>query len=411
MNNDLEKISVCRICASSDLKPFFDLGEQPLANSLLKNPDEAEKFYPLSLSWCGNCELVQLNETINPNIIFRNYPWVTGTSKMAKDFSQVFSELALKKSKKNTPFVLEVASNDGTFLMPFIKKGCRVLGVDPAENIAAIAVKSGVPTLPEFFNAEVSEKILESSGPADIVVARNVLYHLANLSDVMKGIERVLADDGILIAEFHYAGEMLKDLHYDSIYHEHVCYYTLKTFEELLRRFGLHAFDVSISPINSGGLIVYAGKTPREESETLKALRKKEKTDKINEFEKWKEFPKRAIDHRKKLIGMLTTIIQNSGSIVGWGASTRSSTLLNFCGIDFHMLPIIIDLNPLRQKLYTAGTHIPIDHPDVVMAKRPDYVFITAWNFAEEIMGMLKNTYHFTGSCIIPLPNEPRLLK
>ncbi|OGF52116.1 hypothetical protein A2739_03440 [Candidatus Giovannonibacteria bacterium RIFCSPHIGHO2_01_FULL_43_100] len=410
MNGDMEKILACRSCGSSDLKSFFDLGEHPLANSLLKDPNEAEQFYPLSLSWCGNCELVQLNETIRPSIMFRNYPWVTGTSKTVRDFSQVFSELALKKSKKDNPFVLEVASNDGTFLMPFIKKGCRVLGVDPAENIVEIAVKNGVPTLPEFFNAEISKKILEEYGPADIVVARNVLYHLANLQDVMKGIEHVLADDGVLIVEFHYAGEMLKDLHYDSIYHEHVCYYTLKTFEGLLKRFGLYAFDLDISPINSGGLIVYVSKIKSEESEALKLLHKKEEVQGVNEFKNWEKFAKRALEHKEKLLEMLKGIEKGS-TIIGWGASTRSSTLLNFCGVDSTFLPAIIDMNPLRQGLYTAGTHILITSAEEGMARNPNIIFILAWNFADEISGMLKDTYNFKGSRIIPLPNEPRIIK
>src|SRR5581483_7128148 len=157
---DMEKISVCRSCQSPDIKPFFDLGEQPLANSLLKSTNESERFYPLTLSWCAQCELVQLNETIDPQIMFKNYPWVTGTSKTAKEFSHRFSEEALKKSGKTNPFVFEVASNDGTFLLPFIERGHRVLGVDPAENIVETAVKNGIPTLSEFFNYDVSEKVL-----------------------------------------------------------------------------------------------------------------------------------------------------------------------------------------------------------------------------------------------------------
>ncbi|HUZ92724.1 MAG TPA: class I SAM-dependent methyltransferase [Candidatus Paceibacterota bacterium] len=405
----METIKRCRVCESDKIKPFFDLGKQPLANSLLASPNEPENLYPLSLSWCENCELVQLNETIDPKIMFTTYPWVTGTSKTAKDFAVKFSEEALRRSSSDRPFVLEIASNDGTFLAPFIKKGYKALGVDPAENIVKDAVKDGIPTLAEFFNADVAEKVLAKNGPADIVIARNVLYHLANLRDVMKGIERVLANGGVFIAEFHYAGKMLKELHYDTIYHEHVCYYTLKTFEKLLGEVGLHAFDIGVSPINSGGLIVYARKAKGEVSTAMERLREEEKADGANQFENWKKFGERAIEHKKKLLFLLKNAAQHEGRPIGWGASARSSTMLNFCGITADMLPVVIDLNPLKQGKYTAGTHIPIKNADDVMKENPRTVFLLAWNFRDEIESMLRKKYSFAGECIVPLPGDPRI--
>lgn len=408
----MKKISECRICKGKNIKKFFDLGSQPFANSLLKNPNEKEKFYPLSLSWCSNCNLVQLNHTADPKELFSSYIWVTGTSKTTKEHAiNFYNKVLLRAKDLKEGYVVEVASNDGTFLMPFIENGYKALGVDPAKNIVDIAIKEGVPTICGFFGEELAREIIREYGYAKVVFARNVLPHVANLHDFVKGLEICLEDDGLLVLEVHYAKKILEGLHYDSIYHEHLCYFTLKSIEQLLNQYGLFVFDIEKSPISGGSLILYIRKGKTEERPLVQSYREIEKKIKLNELSSWKDFTKRAYSHREKLLEILNDLKKEGETIVGYGASARSSTLLNFCGIDTRFISMIADQNSLKHKKYTAGTHIPIDSPEKVMEKNPDCVFILAWNFADEIIDILRGRFNYTGKCIIPLPNNPKTLR
>lgn len=405
-----ETIRTCRICGDAGLRKFFDLGFQPLANSLPKSPLETEDFYPLSLSWCGNCGLVQLNETVDPKVLFSQYVWVTGTSRTANEFSKDFyKELVRRTEDPKSGYALEIASNDGTFLRPFLENGHDVLGIDPAANVARMAEAAGVPTRALFWGSTAAEDVLRERGPAKIVFARNVLPHVANTRDFVRSLSRVLADDGVLAIEAHYAKVILEELHYDSIYHEHLCYFTLKTLEKLLNDFGLFVFDLTKSPISGGSLVVYAKKGRGAESGVLGDYREKERRGKTNDFSSWQDFARRSFEHKEKLIVMLAAE-RKRGTITGWGASARSSTIANFCGIDARFLESVIDLNPLKQGRFTAGVHIPILPPERALAAQPRTVFIMAWNFAEEIMDMLRVKYRFRGACIVPFPKSPRVL-
>jgi SAM-dependent methyltransferase len=408
----METIKACRICGGSSIRTFFDLGSQPLANSLLKSPDEEEKFYPLSLSWCEDCCLVQLNETVDPKELFSTYVWVTGTSKTANEFADKFyKEFVGRAGGSKEKYVLEIASNDGTFLKPFLRDGWKVLGVDPAKNIADTANKEGIPTECVFFGKEAAEELLEKRGPARLVFARNVLPHVANTHDFVDGLRVVLSDDGVLAVETHYAKTILEGLHYDSIYHEHLCYFTLKSLERLLRDHGLYVFDVTASPISGGSIIVYARKHEGREKPEIHKYRERESNQKTNNFASWKGFAAKSFAHREKLLEVLDKARSGGKRVIGWGASARSSTMLNFCGIDCNVLNEIVDLNPLKQGLFTAGTHIPIKGAEEVMEKTPNCVFILAWNFADEIIEALKNRFDYKGQCIIPLPVAPRVLQ
>lgn len=406
----MDKISSCRVCCKKTFVPFFDLGKQPLANYFLKSPKQEEKFYPLSLSFCRNCSLVQLNHTINPRELFSQYVWVTGTSKTANDFAKTFYEKLVKRIGKNkNQFVLELASNDGTFLTPFIKNGFKVLGVDPAENIANIASKNGIPTECVFFGTTTGKQLTKKYGLANIIFARNVLPHAANTRDFVEGISLSLQNNGIVAIEVHYAKIILEELQYDSIYHEHLCYFTIKTLEKLLNDFGLYIFDIAKSPISGGSVIVYAKKNKEKPSKILQKYKLREKKEKINDFKKWNEFAKKSLEHKK----FLTLIIKKSAknkTIVGYGSSARSSTLLNFCEIDNKIISVIADQNSLKQGLYTPGTHIRIESPEKVFSKKPSSVILLAWNFRDEILNLLKNKYNYKGEVIIPFPNKPSVI-
>ena len=406
-----QEIESCRVCKERELLDFFDLGKHPPTNALLKSPSQKEKYYPLSLSFCKKCSLVQLKQTVDPKELFSSYVWVTGTSKIAQNFSKEFSLQVLKRVEaEKGDFVLEVGSNDGTFLKPFINRGFKVLGIDPARNIANLASKVGIPTKALFFSSKVARDILKEKGQAKIIIARNVVYHVADTRGFVEGLYLCLSDNGVLVVEVDYAANILEDLRYDSVYHEHLCYFTLKSLERLFSEFDLHIFDVGISPINVGGLIVYARKRKGLVSKRLKGLRKRETRKKVNQFSSWKNFAKKAYKHKEKLVNMLG-VAKKKGVIVGYGASARSSTMLNFCGVDRKIITAIADDNPLKQGLYTAGSHILIDSPEKVMRKEPFFVFILAWNFANEITEKLKDKFGYNGGYIIPIPKEPYIKK
>ncbi len=403
-------IKKCRVCDSQSLKPFLDLGKQPLVNSLLKYEEDREKVYPLALVWCSKCKLVQLDYTVDPKKLFSTYVWVTNTSKAANEFSDRFCDkLISRASGDKNNYVLEIASNDGTFLKPFQKRGYQVLGIDPAENIVEMANAAGVPTRCIFWSGEAAKKLVKEKGKAKIIFARNVLAHVSNPQDFVYGISEALDDKGVVAIETHYGRKIQEELQYDSIYHEHLCYFTLKNIEKLLNSAGLFVFDVLLGPISGGALIVYARKTKNKESKEVVRWRHEEEKARVNNFSNWKNFRDNVFAHRSKLLEILGEA-KKSGVVVGWGASARSSILLNFCGIDFKIISSIIDLNPLKQGKLTAGTHIKIVRPEEAFKKTPSLVFITGWNFSEEIIDSLRNKWGYRGRCLIPLPGEPRII-
>ncbi len=386
------------------------MGLQPFANALLLRSDEAEERYPLSLSWCRECGLVQLNETASPEELFSDYVWVTGTSSTARQYAECFCEEALRRfGGRGGGYVLEAASNDGTFLRPFIRRGHRVVGVDPAANIVDSAIREGVPTKCGFFGSSVAEEIVGESGPADIVFARNVLPHVADVHDFLDGLAMCMDAETLLAVEVHYAGVILEELHYDSIYHEHLCYFTLASLENLLGRHGLKAFDMLRSPISGGSIVVFARKAPAEASEALDRLRDLEAARGINEVRQWIDFACRARAHCGRLVGLVHEEKAAGRRVAGYGASARSSTLLNFCGIDNRVIDAIADGNPLKHGRFTPGTHIGVDSPGNVIGTGAETVLLLAWNFEEEIAGILRDELGFGGRIIAPLPNEPRV--
>lgn len=276
MNDSIYKtISNCRICGKSQQSNILDLGKQPPANSLRKNLNEPLPSVPLSIIHCDHCKTVQLKDTVKPEFLFREYVWVTGTSSTANSYSEFFCEEALKRLSSKQPFVIEVASNDGTFLKRFKDKGYKVLGVDPAKNIAQIANDRGIPTLPEFFGKKIVEDIISEHGVADCVYARNVVPHVENIHDVISGMAHCIKDEGIAIIEFHYAENILFELQYDSIYHEHLFYFSLQSLCFLLESHGLHAFDFNVSPISGGSIALYCAKNKRPLSPELEKNRRR----------------------------------------------------------------------------------------------------------------------------------------
>jgi SAM-dependent methyltransferase len=403
-------IDRCRICESDQLETVLDLGRQPLANSLRRHKDESLPTFPLAICRCGDCGTIQLTETVAPEILFTQYVWVTGTSEGARRYSEVFCDRIIDRAHGDTRFVLEVASNDGTFLKPFAARGDRVLGVDPAQNIAAIAGRAGIPTMAEFFGLAAAGRIVALHGPADIVFARNVIPHVADANDVVAGMAHCLRQDGLGAIEFHRADIILDELHYDSIYHEHLFYHSLHSVRRLLDRFELIPFDIDTSPISGGSLVVYFSKTRRPQTAPYSAMLAREDALGVGHAAPWREFAIRSRRHAAALTDLVESRKAEGKRLIGYGASARSSTLLNFCGITSRHLDVIADRAPLKHGTFTPGTSIPIVPPAEAFAVRPDVVLLLGWNFRDEILGQIREEHHWHGEVIVPLPGEAVVL-
>lgn len=404
-------IDKCRLCESADLPVVLDLGRQPLANSLRADKSEQLPAFPLAICRCTECGTIQLTETVSPDILFKTYVWVTGTSEVARRYSHDFCERLTERLRAGPKFVVEVASNDGTFLQRFAERGDKVLGVDPAQNIAAIAEGQGIPTLPEFFGIEVAKRIVEGEGQADAVFARNVIPHVANANDVVAGMAHCLRSDGVGAIEFHRADVILEELHYDSIYHEHLFYHSLDSMGTLLRRFGLLPFDVTESPISGGSLVVYFSKSERRATDAYRGMIQRELDLGVGKAEPWQRFGERSSVHRDVLRKLVADKRAAGNRVIGYGASARSSTLLNYCGIDSASLEVIADRAPLKHNMYTPGTDILVVPPADAFALAPDVVLLLGWNFRDEILGQIRTEHDWRGEVIVPLPGDPTIVE
>ncbi|MDA8705501.1 class I SAM-dependent methyltransferase [Litoricolaceae bacterium] len=404
---------VCRACRSASLMPFFDLGPQPLANSLVSSPYEASEYYDLGLSFCKECTLVQLTADVDASEMFSHYLWKTGTSvgalKHAEAISKKLIELLDEKGSADTVF--EVASNDGTFLSFFAREGFHVLGMDPAENLAELAQKKGITTICDYFCSAVAKELSVSHGQAEIVLCRNVLAHVPNIQDFVQGLKLMLGDHGILMIEVHHAGAILSELQYDSIYHEHASYISLYALKPVLEKYDLEVFDAEIGLISGGCMTLFVkhrGDTKYKIQNRVAQLVDSEASQGLDNLVKWREFSARVIEHKKSLNKMLGSLVGQGYKICGFGASARSSTLLNFCGIGSSDVQVIADNNDLKQGLYTAGSRIKIVSPSQMYRCNPDYILILAWNFKQEIIDAI-SADGFEGGVIIPLPDAPEL--
>jgi len=409
MNNQIyEVIDTCRICGSRELSDVLDLTSQPPANSLYKPSEETPPNAPLQLNFCDSCSAVQLSATVDPDYLFNRYVWVTGTSKTAVEYSHFFAKEVIARCKKSTPSVLEVASNDGTFLERFKELGCEILGVDPAQNIAAEATSKGIPTVADFFTEEVAEKLTIEHGKYDVVFARNVLPHVKAVHSVVAGIAVALQNDGLGVIEFHDAGLILEELHYDSIYHEHLFLLSLKTIEHLLSGHGLKIFDLNKSPISGGSWVIYVSHESQKKSQELIKAELNETKIGVNTLDGWKKFALNAKSHAEALKKI---VCDSEEKLLAYGASARSSTLLNFCGLSNEHIRAIIDKNPLKVGLLTPGSNIPIISYEEGLKQllSHDKILLLAWNFKDEVIADLREA-GFKGQFIVPLPNKVHII-
>lgn len=406
LTQKFEIIEKCRISNSAKLVEILDLGLQPLANSLKNQGNDKEDRYPLRISFCSESSLLQLNETIDKKVLFEHYVWVSGTSEIVRKYATIFVDRIISVANVNKKdFIVEIASNDGTFLKPFLDKGFKnVLGVDPAKNLVARANKQGIRSLPEFWSSAIASKLTRKYGNAKVVIARNVIPHVSDLRDVIIGIKKILRDDGVGVIEFHNAQKIQEELHYDSIYHEHLCYFSIRSMTYLLNQHGLNSFHIEQSSISGGSWVIYFSKEQKEKSAELDRAIQIEEEQKVNELSTWQAFANCAVAHRKKTLEIVSSL--GDKNVVGFGSSARSQTYLNYCGINKSHMAAIIDNNPLKQGLFAPGSSIPIVNIKEGLKLKPDLIFILAWNFRDEIAkACLKAGYK--GKFLLPFPNEP----
>ncbi|HEY5595068.1 MAG TPA: class I SAM-dependent methyltransferase [Nitrospiria bacterium] len=410
---DSNEIS-CRFCGHRGLFLFLRLGEMALANRFLSEADlksADEKTYPLDVYVCESCGLVQIGCTVPPDLLFKDYIYFSSTSdavhKHAEYLAQSFRERFGLREKSS---VVEIASNDGCVLQYFKKIGVRTLGVEPAVNIARIASEKGIETVNEFFNEKTAGVIKTKHGPADVILARHVFAHVPEIHDFVKGLAHLLAPGGAVAIEAPYLIDFIEKTEFDTVYHEHYSYLSVRPVSKLFSRYGMELFDVEPAAIHGGSLIYFIGHRGAHPIHSRVSERARAEVEKgLDKKETYIRFAKRAEATKGKLRKLLLDLKSQGKRIAAYGAPAKGNTLLNYCGITTDLVEYTVDRSPYKQNLYTPGTHLPVRHPDVLVKEMPDYVLLLAWNFADEILEQQKAYREKGGRFIVPIP-EPKII-
>jgi novobiocin biosynthesis protein NovU/D-mycarose 3-C-methyltransferase len=387
----------------------LDLGSQPLANSFIApaSADAAEPRYPLELCRCVQCGHVQLSLTVPPEQMFRDYLYVSGTSDTIPVHFAAYANDVAARFVPDGGLVVEIGSNDGTLLRAFDRSRVRVLGVEPARNIARMANAAGIPTLDEFFGEAIAKRILSEHGPATAIIGNNVVAHIDDLHGLLRGVRTLLAPAGVFVVEFPYLVDLLEGRAYDTIYHEHLSYFSVASVVDLAARFGMQVVDVRRVSVHGGSIRVFISEkgTPSEAVGKLVAL---ERSMRLAEGEPLQAFVVDVHQQRDDLRALLAAI-RKARPIAGYGAPAKGNTLLNFCGIDAAILEFIVDRSSLKHGLLTPGTHIPVQPPERLLASDIKDTLLLAWNFADEILGQQRGYRSSGGRFVIPIPT-PRIV-
>ncbi|HTL06580.1 MAG TPA: class I SAM-dependent methyltransferase [Gemmatimonadales bacterium] len=404
----------CRACGAGGLELFLDLGSQPLANAFLHSPAEfaGEPAFPLALYLCHDCGLVQLADVIAPEALFRNYIYVTGTSETMAAHNRAYAgTVAQWLGLGPGDLVVEAASNDGSLLACFQQQGSRVLGVEPALNLAELARGRGIPTEAVFFGPETAARLRAAHGPARAVLGNNVLAHVDDPRGFLAGARSLLADDGLVIVEVPYLGELLRRLEYDTVYHEHLSYFSISALLRLAGDAELRVVRIDQVPVHGGSLRLYAAPAiaGRDHAADVLAAAAAEREAGLTAPARWHRFAADVERHRTALRELLTRLQGEGRTLAAYGAPAKGNTLLNYCGIGVELLPYTVDRNPLKVGCFTPGMHLPVLPVESLPERRPDVLVVLAWNFAEEIMRQQRAHTERGGRFLLPLP-VPQLL-
>jgi len=400
----------CRFCEAPVTRSFVNLGMQPLSNGYVDRAaaDAMEPFYPLHAYVCDACLLVQVPELQSPERIFADYAYLSSMSDSWLAHCRRHALNMIETLHLNAKsLVVEVASNDGYLLRNFKEKGIPVLGIEPAANVAAIAEAAGVRTLAKFFGTKLATELAQGGQRADLLLGNNVLAHVPDLNDFVRGLALVLAPRGVLTMEFPHLGRLLKEKQFDTIYHEHFSYFSFGTVERVFAAHGLTLFDVEELPTHGGSLRIYASHAnlaERQVSKRVEELRERERTDGGVSLDSYARFAEDVREVKRKLLEFLIGRKREGKTIVAYGAAAKGNTLLNYCGIREDFIDYVVDRSPFKQGKLLPGSHIPIEAPERIAETRPDYVLVLPWNLKDEIATQLSFVREWGGRLVVPVP-------
>lgn len=396
----------CRFCYSKNLSSIIPLGYLPLANALVTSPKDSseQETYNLEVMLCSDCGLAQLKDLIDPKDLFSEYVYFSSNSEaMLKSVANLVNRIIPTLQKD--AFVLEIASNDGYLLKNYINKGIKVLGIDPAENIAKVANANNVPTMCAFFNEQLAKKLVLSDKKADIIHANNVMAHIPDINSFIKGIKILLKPQGYAVIEVPYFLDLVQKLEFDTIYHEHVFYFSVKPLKIAFERHGLEIFNIEKIEIHGGTLRLFVGHIGSHlvQSIIVDMIRNEENL-KLYNIDTFIRFIGHVNKLKINLINTLKKIKQNGNKIAAYGASAKGTTLLNYFGINNNYLEFVVDRSSVKQGLFTPGTNLKIKNPSAFISEKITHALLLVWNFADEIMEQQKEFIDKKGKFIFPLP-------
>ncbi|MBI4062715.1 MAG: methyltransferase domain-containing protein [Elusimicrobia bacterium] len=401
--------STCRLCSATKLTPVISLAPTPPANAFVdkEHIQEKQELFPLDVFLCQSCAHLQLLDVVDPGVLFSDYVYVSGTSPVFVEHFKNYARYAIEHFKlKKDSFVIDIGSNDGTLLKFFKEEGFRVLGIDPAVNIAKAATAEGIETIPAFFDLSLAKKIRTNHGQAGIVTANNVFAHSDHLKEFTEGVRELLGPDGVFIFEVSYLADVVTKILFDTIYHEHVAYHSVKPLVKFFDSQGMRLIDALRVDSHGGSLRASAAlaQGSRKTSPAVAELLRLEEDLKLNRPETFRAFETRINKRKEELVNLVRSLKAQEKSIGGFGAPAKATTLMYHFGLGPDLIDFIVDDSPLKQGLFSPGHHIPVLPSKAIEERRPDYLVIFAWNFAESIIAKNQKYLQGGGHFIVPLP-------
>ncbi len=399
----------CRFCEAPLEVCVADLGMSPLANAFVsaERLGAMEPFFPLSAFVCGRCFLVQLGHFEAPERIFSDYVYFSSFSDTWLEHAEAYATaMTARLALGVESHVVEIASNDGYLLQYFRARGIPVLGVEPAANVARVAIERGVPTRVAFFDSVLAEALRRENPPADLIAANNVLAHVPAINDFVRGLKILLAPDGVLTIEVPHLLNLIAQSQFDTIYHEHFYYFSLAAARAVLARHGLAVFDVEELPTHGGSIRIFAGHAERgrPEAPAVAALLAREHAAGLDGLDTYRAFAQQIVETKVSVLEFFVEANRAGKRVIGYGAPAKGNTLLNYCGIGPELMPCTVDRSPHKQGLFLPGTHIPVRAPGEILRAKPDYVFILPWNLETEIVEQMAAVRGWGGKFVTPIP-------